>query len=67
LETWKKLRNLLPFGILEIGRVGLVEFGHSPILLDHFLKRSLRLPRQRHHDTRPERGWHPLAHASESG
>lgn len=36
LESWKELRNLLPFGILEIGRVGLVEFGHSPILLDHF-------------------------------
>jgi len=36
LERWKELRNLLPFGILEIGRVGLVEFGHSPILLDHF-------------------------------
>jgi hypothetical protein len=36
LERWKKLRNLLPFGILEISRVGLVEFGHSPILLDHF-------------------------------
>ena len=35
-ESWKELRNLLPFGILEIGRVGLVEFGHSPILLDHF-------------------------------
>jgi hypothetical protein len=32
---WKKVRNQLPFGILEVGRVGLVEFGHSPILPDH--------------------------------
>lgn len=42
LESWKELRNLLPFGILEIGRVGLGEFSHSPILPNHFLKRSLR-------------------------
>jgi hypothetical protein len=32
---WKKVRNLQPFGILEVGRVGLGEFGHSPILPDH--------------------------------
>jgi ATP-dependent helicase/nuclease subunit B len=32
---WKKWLEQLPFGILEVGRVGLVEFGHSPILPDH--------------------------------
>jgi hypothetical protein len=31
----KKVRNQLPFGILEVGRVGLVEFCHSPILPDY--------------------------------
>jgi hypothetical protein len=33
--NWKKRLKQLPFGILEVGRVGLVEFGHSPILSDH--------------------------------
>jgi hypothetical protein len=32
----KEFHNLLPFGILQVGRVSLGEFGHSPILLDHF-------------------------------
>ena len=33
----KVFRNQQPFGILQVGRVGLVEFGHSPILLDYLL------------------------------
>jgi thiol-disulfide isomerase/thioredoxin len=37
---WKKVHNEHPFGILEIGRVGLAEFGHSPILPD-YLKNTL--------------------------
>src|SRR5262245_8619995 len=32
---WKRVCNQLPFGILEIGRVSLGEFSHSPILPDH--------------------------------
>ena len=31
----KEFHNLLPFGLLEIGRVSLSEFSHSPILSDH--------------------------------
>ena len=34
---WKKVRNQLPFGILQVGRVGLAEFGHSPILPDYLI------------------------------
>jgi hypothetical protein len=32
---WKEVHKQHPFGILEIGRVGLGEFGHSPILPDY--------------------------------
>ena len=32
---WKEVHNQHPFGILEVGRVGLVEFGHSPSLPDY--------------------------------
>ena len=32
---WKKIRNQLPFGILQVGRVSLAEFGHSPSLPDY--------------------------------
>ncbi len=32
----KKVRNQLPFGILEVSRVGLLEFGHSSSLPDYF-------------------------------
>jgi hypothetical protein len=32
---WKKLLKKLPFGILEVGRVGLLEFGHSSSLPDY--------------------------------
>jgi transposase len=31
----KEFRNQLPFGILEVSRVGLVAFGRSPSLLDY--------------------------------
>ena len=31
----KEFQNQQPFGILQVGRVSLGEFGHSPILLDH--------------------------------
>jgi hypothetical protein len=37
---WKEVRNYLPFGILEIGWVGLVEFSHSPIL-PNYLRNTL--------------------------
>jgi hypothetical protein len=30
----KVFRNQQPFGILQVGRVSLGEFGHSPILPD---------------------------------
>jgi acetylornithine/LysW-gamma-L-lysine aminotransferase len=35
MVCWKVVCNQLPFGILEIGRVSLGEFSHSPILPDH--------------------------------
>ena len=38
----KEAHNQHPFGILEIGRVGLREFGHSPSLPDLLKKHSLR-------------------------
>jgi hypothetical protein len=40
----KKVHNQHPFGILEIGRVGLGEFGHSPILPDYLRNTLLGLP-----------------------
>jgi len=33
--AWKEIHDQHPFGILEVSRVGLVEFGHSPILSDY--------------------------------
>ena len=33
--SWKEIHNQQPFGILKVGRVGLGEFSHSPILPDH--------------------------------
>ena len=35
LVARKEFLNLMLFGILHVGRVSLVEFGHSPILSDH--------------------------------
>jgi len=35
MAFWKEAYNQHPFGILEIGRVGLREFGHSPSLPDY--------------------------------
>jgi len=31
----KEIHDQHPFGILEVSRVGLAEFGHSPILPDY--------------------------------
>jgi hypothetical protein len=39
----KEVLDQLPFGILEVGRVGLGEFGHSPILPDHLRNTLLGL------------------------
>jgi hypothetical protein len=35
MVRWKEVHYQYPFGILEIGRVGLREFCHSPILPDY--------------------------------
>ena len=35
MVIWKKVHNQHPFGILEVGRVGLFEFDHSPSLPDY--------------------------------
>jgi hypothetical protein len=37
---WKEIYNQHPFGILEVGWVGLAEFGHSPIL-PNYLRNAL--------------------------
>ena len=42
----KKALDQQPFGILEVGRVFLVEFGHSPILPD-YLRNALLAIRAR--------------------
>jgi len=48
LMGWKKVRNQHPFGILEVSRVGLGEFGHSPILPDHLRNALLQIVGQSH-------------------
>ena len=45
----KEFHNRLPFGILEIGRVSLSEFSHSPILSDHLRNTLLGFLRSLRH------------------
>ena len=59
MVLWKEVHNQHPFGILEVSRVGLGEFGHSPILPDYLRNALLGSNWLKRHAAEDHR-WHVL-------